>query len=77
MTDDSGETKNSTTGYINNAGMFSYLVEQSFRRSLKPCSASSYETVCCWNALILFGKDPIRFSSSSLLCGSVARRFPI
>ena len=78
MTNVSGETKNSTTGFISIVGMLSYPVEQSFRRSLKHCSTSSYETVCSWNPLFLTGKDLIRFSSSSLLCGSVVvRRFPV
>ena len=45
----SGETKNSTTGFINIAGMFSYPLEKSFLMSLKYCSSSSYETVCSWN----------------------------
>ena len=78
MTNVSGGTKNSTTGFINIAGVLSYPAEQSFRTSLKHCSTSSYETVCSWNPLFLTGKDPIRFSSSSLLCGSVVvRRFPV
>ena len=41
----SGETKNSTTCFIKIAGMLSYPVEQSFRRSLKHYRTSSYETV--------------------------------
>ena len=49
MTNVSGETKNSTTGFINIAGMFSYPLEKSFLMSLKHCSSSSYETVCSWN----------------------------
>ena len=49
MTNVSGETKNSTTGFINIAGMFSYPLEKSFLMSLKYCSSSSYETVCSWN----------------------------
>ena len=78
MTNVSGETKNSTTGFISIAGMFSYAVEQSFRRSLKYCSTSSYERVGSWNPLFLSGKDPIRFFSSSLPCGlAVVRRFPV
>ena len=78
MANASGETKNSTTGFINIAGMLSYPVEQSFRRSLRYCSTSSYETVCCWNPLFLSGKHPIRFFSSSLLCGLVVVKcFPV
>ena len=77
MTNVSGETENSTTGFINIAGMLSYPVKQSFPTSLKHCSTSSYETVCSWNPLFLSGKDPIRFFSSSLSCGLiVVRRFP-
>ena len=55
MTNASGETKNSTTGLIDIAAMLLYPVEQSFRRSLKHCSTSSYETVCGWNSLFLSG----------------------
>ena len=77
MTNVSGETKSSTTGFINIAGMLSYPVEQSLRGSLKHCSTSSYETVCSWNPLFLCGNDPIRYFSS-LLCGLiVVRRFPV
>ena len=76
MTNVSCETRNSTTGFKNIAGMLSYPVEQLFRRSLKHSSASSRETVCSWNPLFLSVKDPIRFFSSSLLCGLIAvRRF--
>ena len=64
MTNVSGETKNSTTGFINIAGMQSYPVEPLFRRSLKHCSSSSYETVCSWNPLSLSGNDPMRYFSS-------------
>ena len=60
MTNVSGETKNSTAGFINIAGTLSYPEEQSFLRSLKHCSRSSYETVCSWNTLFLSGKDRIR-----------------
>ena len=78
MTNVSGETKSSATGFINIAGMLSYHVEQSFLRSLKHCSRSSYETVCSWNPLFLSGKDRIRYFSSSFLCGLVVvRRFPV
>ena len=60
------------------AAMLSYPVEQSFRRSLKYCSTSSYETDGSWNPLFLSGKDPIRFFSLSLPCGlAVVRRFPV
>ena len=78
MTNVSDETKNSTTGFINIASMLSYPVEQSFRWRLKHCSTSSYETVCAWNLLFLSEKGPIRFFSSSMLCGLVvARRFAV
>ena len=78
MTNVSGETKNSTTGFINIAGILSYPVEQSFRGSLKHCSTSSYETVCSCNQLFLSGNDPIRYFSSSLPCGLVVvRHFPV
>ena len=78
MTNVSGETKSSTTGFINVAGMLSYLVEQPFRRSLKHCATSPYETACIWNPLFLSGNDLIRYFSSSLLCGLVVvRRFPV
>ena len=78
MTNVSGETKNSTTDFINIADMLTYPVERSFRRSLKHCSPISQETVCSWNPLFLSGKDPIRFFSSSLLYGIViARSFPV
>ena len=74
----SGETKNSTTGFMDIAGMLPFPVEQSFCRSLKHCSTSSYETVCSWNPVFLSGKEPIRFFSSSLLCGwVVVRHFPV
>ena len=74
----SGETKYSTTDFINIAVMLSYPVEQSICRGLKHCSTYSYKTVCCWNPLFLPGKDPIRYFSSSLLCGLVVvRRFPV
>ena len=71
MTNVSGETRNSTTEFVNITGMLPYPVKQSFRRSLKHCSTSSHETVYSWNPLFLFGKDPIRFFSSSFLCGLV------
>ena len=78
MVNVSGETKNSTTGFINIAGILLCPVEQSFRMSLKHCLTSSYETVCKWNPLFLTGKDPVRFFSSSLLCGLVVvRRFSV
>ena len=78
MTNVSGETKNSTTGFINIVGVLSYPVEQSLRRSLKHCSTSSYEAVCCWNPLFLSWNDPIRYFSSLSLCGLVVvRRFPV
>ena len=78
MTNVSGETKSSTTGFINVAGMLSNLVEQSFRRSLKHCSTSPYETVCSWNPLFLSRNELIEYFSSSLLCGlNVVRRFPV
>ena len=78
MTNVSGETKNSTTGFINIAGMLSYPVEQSFRRSLKHCSTSSSEAVCGWNLLFLAGKYPKRIFSSLLLCSLVVvRRFSV
>ena len=78
MTNVSGETKKSMTGLINITGILSYPVEQTFCRSLKHCSTSSYQTVCSWNPLFLSGKDPIRFFSSSLLCSLVvARCFPV
>ena len=48
MTNASGETKYSKTGFINIAGMLSYPAEQSFLRSLKYCSTASYETVSSW-----------------------------
>ena len=78
MTNVSGETKYSTTDFINIAVMSSYPVEQSFRRSLKHCSTSSNKTACSWNPLFLPGKDPTKYFSSSLLCGLVVvRRFPV
>ena len=78
MTNVSGETKNSTTGFINIAGMLSYPVKQSFPTSLKHCSTSSYETVCSWNPLFLSLNDPMRYFSSLLLCGLVVVRcFPV
>ena len=74
----SGETKNFTTGFMDIAAMLSFPVEQTFRRSLKHCSTSPYETVCNWNPVFLSGKEPIRFFSSSLLCGLVVvRRYPV
>ena len=74
----SGETKNSTTCFIKIAGMLSYPVEQSFRRSLKHYWTSSYETVCSWNPFFLSGNDPKRYLSSSLLYSLVVvRRFPV
>ena len=77
MTNVSGETKNSTTGFINIAGMLSYPVEQSFRRSLKHCSTSSSEAVCGWNLLFLAGKL-LLVTSSLLLCSLVVvRRFSV
>ena len=58
--------------------MLSYHVKQSFRRSLKHCSTSSHEIVCSWNLLYLSGKDPIKFFSTSLLCGLVViSHFPV
>ena len=64
--------------FINIAGILSYPVEQSFCRSLKYCSTSSYETVSCCNPLFLSWRDLIRFFSLSLLCSFVvARRFSV
>ena len=58
MTNVSGETKYSTTDFINIAVMLSYPVEQPFRRSLKHCSTSSNKTVCSWNPLFFSWERP-------------------
>ena len=82
----SGETKDSTTGFIKIVGMLIYLVEQSFRRSPKYCSTSSYHWVnsmfirnsLLLESIIFVWERPDKIFSSSLLCGFViVRRFPV
>lgn len=45
MTNASGETKTSSTGFMNIIDMLPYRVEQLFRESLRDSAMSSHETV--------------------------------
>ena len=62
-----GETKNSETGFMKVAGIWSYPVEQSFRIIFIHFSIFSYVTGYNWNAFSLSLNESIRLFNSFLL----------